>query len=314
MSNLYLSRLERILYICIISIFFFTVLDLHSQKTIKEYSGYSKPYSFALLKEGLPVVKIPPYVFIKNYVDRNISEWKQKGEFEKSSDYKTRISEQSINQRIKELTLEAEDVYKNEYTKTIDWSEFKIGLYNADNEFFTISSDIFGSFPLKVPIDEAPSFKQNWGSAVFTDPDFILSDNKISLSRVVITNRVNGLSYNYGTSSKSGNQLLNSKLPDNSSSSKASSILIDSSQKQAINDYTKLSYVELVDLKNSSLKSGESDKTNIIEDEITKRELSGKFDDIPVQRLEKMLEESVKSEDFNKAAKIQDELDRRDKK
>jgi protein-arginine kinase activator protein McsA len=62
------------------------------------------------------------------------------------------------------------------------------------------------------------------------------------------------------------------------------------------------------------LKSGESDKTNIIEDEITKRELSGKFDDIPVQRLEKMLEESVKSEDFNKAAKIQDELDRRDKK
>ena len=46
--------------------------------------------------------------YAKNYVETRINEWQKKGEFEKTIDWKKRVNEQTRNQKIRELTKNAE--------------------------------------------------------------------------------------------------------------------------------------------------------------------------------------------------------------
>ncbi len=166
-------------------------------KSNSEISGLSKVSSFSIIKEGYPVNKILPVFFIKNYVEMNIAKWQKKGEFEKSNDYRIRVTEQSRNQKVQELTNEAVETYKTEYSKTIDWSIFKIDQYDADNETFLIKSEQFGDFVIQVPGTEAQSLKQNWNKVQFKNTDFIISNNDLIFSKTTIINSVNGKSYVY---------------------------------------------------------------------------------------------------------------------
>jgi len=162
-----------------------------------EFSGISKPASFSIINEGLPINKIPPVEFIRNYVEINIAEWQKKEEFEKSSDYRIRVTEQTRNQKVQIYTDEAVKAYKIEYAKTINWDVLKLSQYDADNETFLIKSDFIGDFAIPVPIAEAQSLKQNWNQVKFSETDFIILNNNLILSKINIFNPVNEKFYQY---------------------------------------------------------------------------------------------------------------------
>jgi len=282
--------------------------NIKSQGNNNEVSGISKSYNFVFIRDGTSIDKVPVTAFVKDYTDRNLELWLVKGEFEKTIDYNNRLSEESVNQKIIELTQEAENAYLAEYSKTINWSDFKLSQYDADNEKYNISSPKYGSFTIHVPISEAPSLKQNWDKVFFSDSRFTVSNNEIKITAIKIKNVINGISYtNSSETSASGN--------DNVGQNGNPIVTKSATYIKTVNfskiEISTLSYSELTDYKNEAIARQEYGMAKTIQDELLKRESTGNFYDIPSQRLEKILEEAVKAEDFNKAAKIQDELDKR---
>lgn len=134
---------------------------------------------------------------IKAYVEEKVNEWQQKGEFEKTVDYKQRVNEVSRNKKIEEFQKNAIENLKKEYKETVNYKNIKLGLYDADNESFLLSSDELGEFVVAVPVAEAPNFKQNFSSYQFNNPDFFIKDNNFILSYTEIVNPVNKKKYIY---------------------------------------------------------------------------------------------------------------------
>lgn len=134
---------------------------------------------------------------IKAYVEENVNLWQQKGEFEKTIDYKTRVNETSRNKKIEDFQKEAIENLKKEFKESIDFKSVKLGLYDADNESFLLSSDELGEFVVAVPVADAPNFKQNFSTYQFNNPDFYIKDNKFALAYSEIVNPVNKKKYIY---------------------------------------------------------------------------------------------------------------------
>ena len=108
--------------------------------------------------------------YIKYFVEENINNWQQKGEFEKTEHYKTRVSESEIQNKIKEFENIAILNLKNEYIKTINLRNTVIGSYDADNETFLIKLWNNDTIILDVDIATAPKFKENWNKVKIMNP------------------------------------------------------------------------------------------------------------------------------------------------
>ncbi|MEE2954413.1 MAG: caspase family protein [Bacteroidota bacterium] len=176
------------------------------------------------LKEGVTHINIP---FSKKSIKKNIKEivetrisiWQEKGEFEKTSDYRKRVNENSRNIMIKEIQEEAirmlKEIHyaifeifhinttnfsnfssaplkKDQVASTrgyIDPEEYKLKEYDADNESFLIESNQLGEIIISVPISAAKNFKENFPKdMVFRNVDFIIIDDKFVLSHLEIHN------------------------------------------------------------------------------------------------------------------------------
>ena len=134
---------------------------------------------------------------IKAFVEENVNQWQQKGEFEKTIDYKLRVSETARNKKIEDFQKEAIENLKKEYKESINYKNIKLGLYDADNESFLLSSDELGEFVVAVPVAEAPVFKQNFTSYQFNNADFFVKDNNFVLAYTEIVNPINKKKYIY---------------------------------------------------------------------------------------------------------------------
>lgn len=161
-----------------------------------EFHSDSQPNLF-VIGNNLTLSKTPPPVFVKQYVEKNIAEWQKKGEFEKTSDYQKRVNEQSRSAKAQQLADEAIKQLKAEYAKTINWNNFQISQYDADNETYLIKSLELGEFAIQVPVSDAPSFKQNWGSLQCGSSDFYVNEKGLSLAKVTFKNPSNGKLYTY---------------------------------------------------------------------------------------------------------------------
>ena len=104
---------------------------------------------------------LPYSVYAKQYVEKGINEWQQKGEFEKTADWQNRVNEQTRQQKINELLGEAEQKYIAYHKKTITVNP-TLGKYDADNEVFAMTDSRFGTTYMAVPLNEAQRFKENW--------------------------------------------------------------------------------------------------------------------------------------------------------
>lgn len=132
---------------------------------------------------------------IHEYVIEKMKTWQKKGEFEKISDYKKRMEKR--NDKVVELTYEALDNLKNEYLSTITWDVKIIGDYDAEQETFEIEIPIAGVVALKVPIDEAESFKNNEANLQIIHPDLKFKNSHWELATAEIYLLPNDKSYLY---------------------------------------------------------------------------------------------------------------------
>lgn len=136
--------------------------------------------------------------FAKSYVEMNINVWQKKGEFEKLEDYRERVNDLSRNQKVQELTQEAERVFINQHSQRIFFSDLKIiGLYDAENEVYMIQSSMFGTLLVPVPISVAPKFKDYWNNiSTSAKPHFFIDHDTLALASLTFLLDNKKYSYN----------------------------------------------------------------------------------------------------------------------
>jgi len=112
---------------------------------------------------------IPFSIFKNRYVDEQIFIWQKKGGFEKTSDWQTRVNEETKNLKIEELNEDAILSYAKSLHVKLGFcyigASLSLGQYDADKEIYIIKSKNFGDLEVPVPIDEAQQFKsKSWCS------------------------------------------------------------------------------------------------------------------------------------------------------
>jgi hypothetical protein len=161
-----------------------------------EIYGDSKPISLTIVSGDVSVTKMPVNVFVKKYVEDKIAEWQQKGEFEKTADYQSRVNEQNRTQQVQKFADEALGEMKKQYIANIKWNSLTLSKYDADNETYLIQSKEIGDFAIPVIASEAQNFKQNFSTMKFENQDFYINNDKLILSKVDIVS-ASGKVYSY---------------------------------------------------------------------------------------------------------------------
>lgn len=134
--------------------------------------------------------------YASDYVQPRMAEWQQKGEFEKLSDYQRRVSGERRQQKIDEMTREAEQLFIKENSEMINLKTIlTLGTYDSENEVFPLQSNQFGMMLLPVPIGEGPAFKQNFSNARFSKEKYFVDKDKIALASFDVV--VNDKTYHY---------------------------------------------------------------------------------------------------------------------
>ena len=164
-----------------------------------------------------PIVSVSEYT--KPRVEHDINAWQKKGEFESTSKWQERVNEKNRNIKISELM----DKYKAEYAilleehkekyksicsqyyaliekmKKQDFNveQLELSVYDADHESYMISfNGELADILLPVPVEEAPSFKQNWEIIKKTvDLNYVPNGDDVALTSITFTH--NGKKYTY---------------------------------------------------------------------------------------------------------------------
>ena len=129
-----------------------------------DYSQYKKSFEY----------------YANGFVYPRLLEWQKKGEFETSEQYMQRVTKENLNielQRLTDLALK-DFVAKNAYKPNI-------ASYDADNQIFKIDSN-YGVCYVKVPLSEAPSFKNSFKSAKF-NVLYSIGENNPTISDMTIS-------------------------------------------------------------------------------------------------------------------------------
>lgn len=109
---------------------------------------------------------------IECYVRSQIEKWQTKGEFEKTTDYLNRVTDQSRTEAIRNYQEEVISDFEEQTERYLDEIQNQANFatlnpYDADNETFKIDLKYMGSIFLNVPIDEAPYFKDSFSGERF---------------------------------------------------------------------------------------------------------------------------------------------------
>lgn len=151
-----------------------------------------------------------------------VEEWQRKGEFESTTEWKTRVNDQTLESFVQETTQKYLKVWENSITlikeerlflanqyekykeEIIDFFychkikeannnftvfDFELMPYDADHETFLIHSNKYGDILLPIPKSNAPSFKQNWDTIKSNIiPEFVPNGENVALSKLTFTN------------------------------------------------------------------------------------------------------------------------------
>ncbi|MDR2963178.1 MAG: WG repeat-containing protein [Bacteroidales bacterium] len=124
--------------------------------------------------------------FAKNYVEPQINEWQQKGEYEKTVYWQQRVNEDTRKVKVAELFKEAEQAYLTEFVPKMPIGSMTIGVYDADNEVYLIENSVYGNLLLPVPIEEAKAFKKEWETCKRM-PQFVINNDKLELTEMIFS-------------------------------------------------------------------------------------------------------------------------------
>ncbi len=131
--------------------------------------------------------------YAKEMVEKELNEWQKKGEFEKIETWKKRVTNETREAKIRELTQKAEKTFIE--THQDKNAKFSLGEYDAENEVFLINNPKYGNLLVPVPIENAPQFKQQWPSISREIKCFIDNDT-INIAEILFT-LPNGEQYKY---------------------------------------------------------------------------------------------------------------------
>jgi len=132
---------------------------VYTNSTMSIPSGTSYSVSQVSEEELLLYYQFSDYSY--HYVSNKLREWQQKGEFERTSDWQQRVTEQTRNAKIDELIAEAEKKYIAHHLKSANYT-FSLGTYDADNEEYPVINKDLGVAYVSVPLTEAKDFKDYW--------------------------------------------------------------------------------------------------------------------------------------------------------
>jgi len=166
---------------------------------LKKALNNEKPLSYDLVAYAEMRVKelaidLPDQfsIFAKEYVQNIINKWQRKGEYEKTEDWQNRVNETTRNEIIKTRTQEAEDIFLTLKHKPI---ELSLGQYDADNEIYLLTNDLYGNLLVPVSLHDAQTFKTNWKSYKII-PKYFIENDKLALAEVILIAN-NGKTYKY---------------------------------------------------------------------------------------------------------------------
>lgn len=166
---------------------------------------------------------------LHNYIISRIKVWQKKREFETTAQYKARVTKENQQKKMQELLDEAIKDYtdKKKINVTLD-------SYDADFQLFKINSN-YGQQYIKVPLQEAPTFKQNFSHATFM-PSYIATNEGIILNALTVS--INGKQYHSEQPNYTENTAVthNIELPDISFSFDKAPTSISPKQKSVIID------------------------------------------------------------------------------
>lgn len=138
--------------------------------------------------------------FAQNYVERVVNDWQKKGEYEKLSDWKKRVNEDTRQQKVFALTKEAQEQFISARQNNLPSDKLSIeGSYDPDNETYNIKSNYSHKLlTLHVATKDAEEFKTSFSSVKCT-PKFAIENNYLGLSEYYFT-MPNGNTYRYRNS------------------------------------------------------------------------------------------------------------------
>jgi len=135
---------------------------------------------------------------IKEYVEDQINDWQKKGKYEKTDDFKKRVTEQTRQKQIEVFTQVAIDTIAH---RSLNWSS-AMNEYDADNESFKITLPNFIPFYIKIPINQAENFDKNFGLFTYSNAKYTVAENQLALLHIELTNSKDSLSPAYIYDSK----------------------------------------------------------------------------------------------------------------
>ena len=163
---------------------------LNGQEIISEATSSAKPVHLVGKNDNVKN-------FVKEYVENSVAAWQKRGEFEKSEDYKNRVTPETRKAKADEFADVAFAEYKKAYISGLQGNDFVLGDYDADNETFLVRSSKLGNFVVSVPIDGAQIFKQNFYNMQFDNYDFYIKEDKMQLARLNINDKSTGKKFLY---------------------------------------------------------------------------------------------------------------------
>ena len=151
---------------------------------------------------------IVKYKIPYNFITNNISElikgevkgalalWQEKGEFETNQQYIDRMKQRDA--MVSSLTEKSLEKFKKKHIEEAKLNYFTLEKYDSESQTFKINYSATGDVAIvKVPLSEAPAFKENQSKLKLSKANFIIQNDAWVLSYVEIANPVTSKTYRY---------------------------------------------------------------------------------------------------------------------
>lgn len=151
-----------------------------------------KPEQMPKTKTGIDFT-----LYAQNYIEKEINQWQQKDPFETIDEYTQRVTEETRNDKVRELMSEAKQEYLAKYQKQVRRSDFSLQPYDAENGVFLINSK-YGDIILPVAREdnEARQFASNWMSVRIENPVLDIAGDELIIRSMDFV-APNGKAYRY---------------------------------------------------------------------------------------------------------------------
>lgn len=137
-------------------------------------------------------------VYAKQFVEEKVNAWQKKGKYEKTADWRMRVSEKNRLAIIDSLILIAKNRFISEKSKSLTTKQV-IWDYDADSEIFMIRDSRFGNLLVPVPVSQAENFEKNFHT-LETAMEFTIENDTLALNSISYI-MPDGKSFKYSNSS-----------------------------------------------------------------------------------------------------------------